>query len=407
LRLREWLLLAGFAAAMIVVGYLGRRAAPDASLGDYRASTYLTGPDGLSALAETLEAFGVAVERRRIPLFGITDDLTAKGPGTVLAVVDPSLVMTSEERREVTRYLEAGGAVVLAGWTGVEWELGLARRAVGDSSDYLDTAAVVPPAGIGPLPGVSMALRRRRPTRDAPILLEAERIDTLLAAGRRRPVALRMEFPGGGRALVLAEPDWLRNRALRDTDVGALVVPWLLSLGVERLVVDEYHHGFGRSGALVGAVWQWLISRPPGWALLQLAVAALAALAVLAVRFGPAVTVISRRRRSPMEHLEALASGLERADGRAAATALLGRGLARRLRRVGHAVPRAAWAREREQWLAGLARGSDHPATRAAVTRLGWLLRERGEGGEHVLRTAQAVEDVWEVLKRPSSRAPS
>jgi hypothetical protein len=398
-------MLAGFAAAMLLVGIMGRRAAPDLSMGDRRPSTFLTGPGGLSALADALETLGVEVERRRIPLFGMADDPALRAPGTALAVVDVSYMMSTEERREVIRYLEAGGAVVLAGWTGVEWDLGLARR-IGRSDDA-DTAAVVPPAGIGSLPGVVTALRRRRSTRSAPVLLEAQRVDTLLTAGERRPVALRLEFAGGGRALVLAESEWLRNRALRDTDVGALVIPWLLAFDVERLVVDEYHHGFGRSGALVGAVWQWLISRPPGWALLQLALAGVAALAALAVRFGPAVPAISRRRRSPLEHLEALASGLERAGGRAAATELLGRGLARRLRRAGRVAPRAAWARDRERWLDGLARGSDHPGARAAVTRLGWLLRERGEGGEHVLRTAQAVEDVWEALKRPSARAPS
>jgi hypothetical protein len=141
--------------------------------------------------------------------------------------------------------------------------------------------------------------------------------------------------------------------------------------------------------------------------MLQLLWAGLAALATLAVRFGPAIHVIPRRRRSPLEHLDALAAGLEGADGHQTATALLGRGLARRLRRAGRQPPRVAWARDRERWLATLARGSDDPAARAAVKRLGWLLREPAQGDEHVLRTAQAVEDVWEALKQPSGPAPS
>src|SRR5438034_6802331 len=52
-----------------------------------------------------------------------------------------------------------------------------------------------------------------------------------------------------------------------------------------------------------------------GWAILQLLGVALVALAVAAVRFGPARSVIERRRRSPLEHEEALAAGLEGAGG--------------------------------------------------------------------------------------------
>jgi hypothetical protein len=399
-------MLGGFVAALVVVATLGRRAAPDAALRDPRASTYLTGPSGGAALAETLEALGIAVERRRLPLFGVADDLAPRGRRTALAVLAPSYDMTPEEAREVGRYVSRGGTVVLAGRTGVEGEFGVSLVLVDQISTGADSAAVVPPDGVGSLPGVWTVLGRRRRGAGESLLADAVRVDTLIAAENRRAVALRLEFSGGGRALIIAEPDWLRNRTLRETDVGALVVPWFLSLGIERLVVDENHHGFGRSGALFGASWHWLRGGPPGWAMLQLLVAGLAALAVLAVRFGPAIHVIPRRRRSPIEHLDALAAGLERADGRQTATALLGRGLARRLRRAGHQAPRATWTRDRDHWLGTLARGTDDPAARASVKRLGWLLRQTAQGDEHVLRTAQAVEDVWEALKRPSGPAP-
>jgi hypothetical protein len=400
-------MLGGFATALAVVAMLGRRAAPDASLRDPRASTYLTGPAGAAALAETLEALGIAVERRRIPLFGVADDLAPRRRRTALAVLAPTAAMTPEEAREVVRHVSHGGTVVLAGWTGIEHDLGVSLVPVDEfGKGDTDSAAVVPPDGIGSLPGVWTVLGRHRPAAGEPPLAHAVRVDTLIAAENRRAVALLLEYSGGGRALIIAEPSWLRNRSLRDTDVGALIIPWVLSLGIERLVVDENHHGFGRSGALLGASWRWLRRGPPGWALLQLLLAGLVALAALAVRFGPAISAIPRRRRSPLEHLDALAAGLERADGWQTATALLGRGLARRLGRAGYHAPRAAWARDRERWLGTLARGNDDPAARAAMQRLGWLLRQTAQGDEHVLRTAQAVEDVWEALKRPSGHAP-
>jgi hypothetical protein len=401
------LLIGGFFALMLVMGVLGHRAAPDAALRDTRPSTFVTGPAGVAALADVLGRLGVEVAPRRIPLFGVADDLAPQEAGVALTVIEPTFPMTREEALEVVRYLRQGGTVVLAGRTGIERELGVSRVAVRRLDRESDTAAVRPPDGIGAVPPVSTVLGRRRPAAGEAVPLRPMRTDTLLAAENRRPVALRLGFAGGGRALIIGDADWLHNRSLRDTDVGALVVPWILSLGATRLVVDEYHHGFGRSGALVAAVWRWLVRAPPGWALLQLALAGIVTLAVLSVRFGPAVHVIPRRRRSPIEHLDALASGLDRVGGGPVVTDLLGRGLARRLRRAGHAPPPAVWSRDRERWLAALARGNDHPATRAAVRRLGWLLRERGEGDERILRTAQAVEDVWEALKRPTAPGPS
>src|SRR2546426_3232421 len=52
--------------------------------------------------------------------------------------------------------------------------------------------------------------------------------------------------------------------------------------------------------------------------------------AVAAVRFGPARPVLERRRRSPLEHLEALAAGLEGAVGVDTSIGLTVAGLRRR-----------------------------------------------------------------------------
>src|SRR5439155_19304072 len=102
-----------------------------------------------------------------------------------------------------------------------------------------------------------------------------------------------------------------------------------------QVVVAGYPLGFGAGGTLPGASWAWLRHHPAGWAILQLFGVALVALAMTAVRFGPARSVIERRRRSPLEHLEALAAGLEGAGGVDTAVGLTVSGLRRRLGRVG------------------------------------------------------------------------
>jgi hypothetical protein len=159
--------------------------------------------------------------------------------------------------------------------------------------------------------------------------------------------------------------------------------------------------GFGQDGSLMGASWGWLVAHPVGWAVLQLAAVALVALAVAAVRFGPARSVIERRRRSPLEHLEALAAGLEAAGGADTAVALTVSGLRRRLGRAGLMRPE-----EQASWLAALELALPTAAGRDAVRRLQELIHQTGGPGR-VLAAAQAVEDVWEELRPQQTRAAS
>jgi hypothetical protein len=397
----EWLLVGGFAAALLLAALLGRRTAPQPA--DSRRSTYLTTRDGARGLTDALGLLGVAVERRRHPLFGIAAD--ARLPGDVLLVLDPAMPMTTAEEREVAGFVGSGGHVVLAGETGVEQRFGVAIVAIKDLGDKADSQLVRAPAGIGPLPGVERVIGHGRPpVGEQGGMLRPERVDTLLVAESGRAVAARYAFRGGGVALVVADGRWLANGVLRETDAGALVIPWIMGLDPRRVIADEYHQGFGRSGAIFVAAWGWLTHAPAGWVILQLTLAGLVVLAAAAVRFGPALHVLVRVRRSPVEHLDALAAGLERSGGHQTAVDLLGRGLQRRLQRGGAACATPA---RRAEWLAAVARAADRPETQRAVTRLRSLMREPGGGEEHVLRTAQAVEDVWEALKLPRRRAPS
>jgi hypothetical protein len=400
MRHRELLLLIGFAAALLLAGLLGRRTAPQGI--DWRRSTFLTTWHGARALTDALEVMGVTVERRRYPLFGIAED--AGRAGDVLCILEPAAPMTLEERREVTHLLASGGRVVLAGATGVERRFGVGIVPLADLDEQVDSLPVRRPVGVGTLPGAEAVLGRGRPAvGERADMLVPQRVDTLLVARNGRVVAARYGFSGGGAALVLADGRWVANGVLRDTDAGALVIPWIMELEPRRVIVDEYHQGFGRRGAIFTAAFGWLLRAPAGWAVLQLVFAGLVALTAAAIRFGPALRVVVRARRSPMEHLDAMAAGLERSGGHQTAVDLLGWGLYRRLQRGGAPVSAA----RRAEWLAAVARSADRPETQRAVKRLRALMREPGGGEERVLHTAQAVEDVWEALKLPRRRAPS
>src|SRR5213078_5066408 len=97
------------------------------------------------------------------------------------------------------------------------------------------------------------------------------------------------------------------------TDVPYFVAPLLMPARRGSVVWDEYHQGFGRGRSMAAVLLGWLAGTPGGWAILQLVAVLLAGLAVTAVRFGPPRRAVATRRRSPLEHLEALAAGLESA----------------------------------------------------------------------------------------------
>lgn len=395
-------LLVGFTVVAIVVAFAARALAPSYNLYDFRRSTLLTGPSNSRAVVDALRRFGIGVTRSRVPLFPVVADTAAARRHDAVLLLAPPRAPTPPELRGLVNYVRSGGSLVLVATT-VLHRFGW-RAVAADTAKRFDTVRVASPRGFEKLPATYAVLERyrgdsaaRRGTEGGiPPVLQATRVDTLLTTRDGRLVAARLGFgPGAGQVLAIAESRLVANALWKRTDAGTLVTSWLLDLGAPRMVVDEYHQGFGNPWAIVTAAWSWLVTAPAGWAMLQLAAVALVALAVAAMRFGPIVPVIRRERRSPLEHAEALGAGLERAGGSDAAVELLVEGLRRRL---AGASPHGTGTRGLAAWLDALARAADRPDVRRGATRLGALMRERGR--ERTLEAAQTVEDVWEALRR-------
>jgi hypothetical protein len=377
-------------------------------------------PGGAKGLAQVLRRLGVAVEAWRHSLFDYASDTVPRGRDRVLALLAVGSP-TPEEVAAVRHYAARGGRVFAAGETGFEACLGYAVRPVPWRSGGGRLAVKAPdpswrlPPAEAVLAAVSGRERLEEPggggTACAP--LTPVRRDTLLASRDGRPVALRLRFGGGGEAVLLADPGYLRNRALKETDAGLVVVPWIADGRTRRVTVDEYHHGGEAKGsvaALLGATWRWLAAHPSGWAVLQLVAVLLVGLGVSAVRFGPARAGTEHRRRSPLEHVHALGAGLERAGGTDIAVGLLVAGLRRRLGARGTAPAGAddAWLAALERALPGAAAPAPAPAPgRSAVRRLRDIVAQRGGGAERALAAAHAVEDVWEALRPLRTQPPS
>jgi len=368
-----------------------------------------------------LVRLGRPVERRRTALFSLAGDTAAKGGSlpapALLVVLQPWMPLEPAELEQVVRFVQHGGAVLVAGSGG-----GITRCAgwrVQPERAIDESVAIRPPRDVGAqhaaplrLPRAARVLapratggrlerlvKRRGSVPDEPCdSLVAEARDTVIAAVNGRPVVLRLHYPGGGTITLASDAGWFRNQVWRDSDVPYVVLPLLIPVRRGRVVWDEYHQGFGReSSSMAALTWDWLLQSPAGWAILQLVAVGLVWLAVTAVRFGPARSVIERRRRSPLEHLEALAAGLESAADSDTAVQRIVAGLRRRLSRAGQ-----VGGPDLRAWLETLELVTTSPRGRSAVRRLRHLITQRG--GEHALAAAQAVEDVWEELRPRKTR---
>ena len=405
--------LALLLAGAIGVAVFAAHRTPKPAEQDFRTSTLLSGPDGSQALYRVLVQLGRPVERRRTAFFGLAGDTaeTHRSRTALLVVLNPPISLDDVELDEVVDFVRHGGAVLAAGFGGgitrcAGWRI-QPERALDDSVAVRSplrlprAARVLAPR---PLRGRLEGLVKRSVADDdhdtCPRLIPQAH-DTLVAAADGRPIVLRLHYAGGGTITLAADIGWFRNRVWRDSDVPYVVLPILTPPRRGRVVWDEYHQGFGRESQTPAAVtWNWMLHSPAGWATLQLLAVGLLWLGVTAVRFGPPRSVIERRRRSPLEHLEALAAGLESASDSDTAVQRIVAGLRRRLSRAGH-----IGSTDLKAWLETLELATTTPRGRGSVRRLRHLITQRGGAfPERALDAAQAVEDVWEELRPRTTR---
>lgn len=389
-------------ALVVVVGGLWLLLAPDddeGSPGDPRLSSFHTSPNGARALYLTLQEVGVPTTRR------LTSYPAGEAPATAaLALLAPTEHPTPRELASLRSWVRSGGTLLYAARPGDPTldTLGLDVRPLAPDS--------LSPLGLARWDGVPVEPRAHRWTEglettaaaryafdaSSPALSGGDATPLLTTAeGRPAAVVFRQ---GNGTVVAWSDPKLLSNRTLREGGrplVFARAASEATADG-DSVVFDEYHQGYRAGGGPVRATLRFVRRTAPGHAALQVAVAGLGLLLLLGRRFGAPVELRRGRRRSPLEHVDALSAAYRRADARSTVRRLLVAGLARRL---GRSLP------EDRSGTAFLERLADRlPGDRAEAER---LLEEwkKGDGADLTV-LARAVDGVVSSASGPVHRDP-
>jgi hypothetical protein len=118
---------------------------------------------------------------------------------------------------------------------------------------------------------------------------------------------------GQGRVIALSDPNLFCNKFLREADHARLAFNLLLSHGSKGTVlVDEYHHGYGRATSVMSHLARSRAMQP----LIQVGILLLILWTVKGRRFGLPRPLIQEERRSSLEYVKAMAQLLQRAKAR-------------------------------------------------------------------------------------------
>ncbi|MDB4950596.1 MAG: hypothetical protein JWM27_3245 [Gemmatimonadetes bacterium] len=391
----RWLLVA-LCVLLVLLASLGASQKKDGAT-DFRPSTYLTSPRGTRALYLALREVGVKTDRRTKP-WDDADSLA--GP---LAVLAPSQAPSAGELGRLAAWVRRGGMLVYV------------PRPIGDpAADTLGLHLAVMTKGKGgplaklmPLPGgTALPLPHRWTqgsgpvagfhyyfTGSSPALARMPGQPLLRTAGGR--VTAVVYSLGKGTVLAISDAAPLGNASLRESGVAVLVARAAAEAtrGGRTLRFDEFHHGFSDGAGAWGAVGHFLGGTAPGHAVLQLLAVAGGVLLLFGRRFGAALAPLPAERRSPLEHVEALAGAYRQAGARATARRLVVAGLARRMGRKPQPAGAGGDADVVQRLTARL------PVAREAAAALNeeW---SRGPDGD-LVALARNVDRLLDEVKRP------
>jgi hypothetical protein len=380
------------AALLVILVLLSALASPREDADDSddpRASTYLRSEGGLAGLYWTLQELKVPVGRRTMP-FPEADSLRG-----ALAIVAPWMPPSAEEMGAAAEHVRRGATLLFV--SGARDFLLPAYDTLGLELAWLDGVtlrsadrAAAPPGRHPWTEGVGQVRGFRRAFSGDSEALRRAGAQTLLAVDGL-PVAVTYPL-GRGRVIAVSDTRPLTNLRLRESGAAAVVARAVADAAAgDTLFFDEYHQGFSGEGNLVDGTMRMVRRFVSGPVAAQLLMAVALALWAYGRRFGAPLQPPPARRRSPLEHVEALAGAYRQAGARRTVRRLLLAGMARRLGRRAPPDERAA-----REMLDRMARQSPVGREAAEALEREW---KRGEPGDLVSLT-RGVDRLLDEVRR-------
>lgn len=315
-----------------------------------RYSSYAAGAGGIEALYEVLARVGFSVSRNEKPLAAPPDTSSA------YVLITPAQPLTSFEEM---RLLEAvrRGAILVFTWDNETLTDSLGFDASSPNDQFYSLRHTVVAGGnpsesdTPPDPStvfqtsvpINVTVTSKSPSGNQAFLW-LESLTSGQARGSAMPDSIRQPTLvlghnfGRGYAIAVAPAEILMNQALRQARPAIAIVRAIQFANAtlnqhprsNRVVFDEYHHGFGTHADMVAAVQHALTATPAGRMALEIIGASLVLLLAFGVRPMAPLSTAPISRRSPLEHVGALAHAYLQVDARALGANRLVRGLRRR-----------------------------------------------------------------------------
>jgi len=267
--------------------------------GPLRTTSHSSEPDGYLALYRWLQALQLPVTRWD------QDFIRLPKEASVLLVAGPEMAPDRGEIPALQEWIRRGGTLVVAARPPSPFldPFGLQPG----RASPLDHGEVTP---VLPGPYTREVLSVSFPSRGVPAFSSSRPTSVVHGSGPSGPVLVVTQW-GRGRVIALVSPEVFSNQRLREGDHARLALNLLLHhLGEGALLVDEYHHGYGR----ISSVGQYLFRSALFAPLMQGALVALLVISLWGRRFGPPRPLVEGARGSSMDYVRAMGGVLRRAN---------------------------------------------------------------------------------------------
>jgi hypothetical protein len=280
-------------------GVIALEAKQKGDLGSIRATTYSTAARGYKALYLWLQALNVPIERWSRPLYDLPVEAS-----TVL-IAEPEVGPDRGEMKALDHWVKTGGTLVMVmGTPNVFFEyFGLGANLI-KGKNHKEKVLFQP----SPYTGGVLTVNSK-----GHLDLHSDRPEWVFHLRDGMGGLLAVMNHGKGRVIALSDTVLLSNGSLREGDHAVLALNLLLTHRREgSILVDEYHHGYGRATSVFGHLGR-------SWALvpfLQGILLFLILWAGIGRRFGPPRSPIMEDRQSSMAYFRAIGQLFQRAGAR-------------------------------------------------------------------------------------------